>query len=96
MRTYPEFFPGAWVREFQLGSWEILPIFKEIQRCGEIALMEMFATFNMGIGMMMFVSEEDGQKVVEALAAVGEGSENHRQNRFGGWRKGENQWRSLE
>ncbi len=70
----PRVLPRGVGAEFQLGSWEILPIFKEIQRCGEIALMEMFATFNMGIGMMMFVSEEDGQKVVEALAAVGEGA----------------------
>lgn len=68
----PRVLPQEVAAEFQLGSWEISPIFTEIQRCGEIALKEMFATFNMGIGMMMFVSGEDAEDVVAALVAAGE------------------------
>lgn len=68
----PRVLPAGVSGEFQLGSWNIPPIFEEIQRCGNIELMEMFATFNMGIGMMMFVAEPEGQKVVDTLRAVGE------------------------
>jgi phosphoribosylformylglycinamidine cyclo-ligase len=34
--------------------------------------MEMFSTFNMGIGMMMFVDEKDADAVVSALKDAGE------------------------
>ncbi|MGI6256810.1 MAG: phosphoribosylformylglycinamidine cyclo-ligase [Anaerovoracaceae bacterium] len=68
----PRVLPAGVGTEFQLGSWKIPPIFKEIQRCGEIDTMEMFATFNMGIGMMMFVPEEVAAGVVSALKAAGE------------------------
>ena len=54
------------------GTWNELPIFGLIQKCGEIEDMEMFSTFNMGIGMMMFVDEKDADAVVSALKDAGE------------------------
>lgn len=54
------------------GTWNELPIFGLIQKCGEIEDMEMFRTFNMGIGMMMFVDEKDADAVVSALKDAGE------------------------
>ena len=54
------------------GTWNELPIFRLIQKCGEIEDMEMFSTFNMGIGMMMFVDEKDADAVVSALKDAGE------------------------
>ena len=68
----PRVLPPGVGAEFQLGSWKIHPIFKEIQRCGDIDTMEMFATFNMGIGMMMFLPEGEAAGVVSALEAAGE------------------------
>lgn len=54
------------------GTWNELPIFGLIQKCGGIEDMEMFSTFNMGIGMMMFVDEKDADAVVKALKDAGE------------------------
>jgi len=48
---------------FQLENWEIPSIFKEIQQRGSIELKEMFTTFNMGIGYMLIISEDDVPKV---------------------------------
>lgn len=44
---------------------EPLPIFKEIQRLGNVPDEEMFRTFNMGIGFCVIVDEEDANKVIK-------------------------------
>lgn len=53
--------------EFNLKEFEIDPIFKKIQEWGEIDTDEMYHTFNMGIGMVVFVSPEDEMKAIELL-----------------------------
>ncbi|MCH5202124.1 MAG: phosphoribosylformylglycinamidine cyclo-ligase [Oscillospiraceae bacterium] len=50
----------------------VLPIFKVIQRVGNIPEHDMFNTFNMGIGMIVAVSKENANKAVETLKAYGE------------------------
>jgi len=49
------------------GSWPISPIFKEIQKRGNIDEKEMFRTFNMGIGMTIIVSKKNEAKVLGIL-----------------------------
>ena len=51
---------------------KILPIFKLIQKTGNIAERDMFNTFNMGVGMSVVVAKEDANKAVEILKAQGE------------------------
>lgn len=53
-------------------SVPVLPIFKVIQRVGNIPEHDMFNTFNMGIGMIIAVSKENADKAVETLRAYGE------------------------
>lgn len=50
----------------------VLPIFKVIQRVGNIPEHDMFNTFNMGVGMVVAVNKEDAQKAVDVLAENGE------------------------
>ncbi|WP_456472865.1 phosphoribosylformylglycinamidine cyclo-ligase [Methanocaldococcus sp.] len=50
---------------------EPLPIFKEIQRLGNIDIEEMFRTFNMGIGFCVIVSENEANKVIEIANKYG-------------------------
>lgn len=50
----------------------VLPIFKVIQRVGNIPEHDMFNTFNMGIGMIVAVAKENADKAVETLKAYGE------------------------
>jgi phosphoribosylformylglycinamidine cyclo-ligase len=53
-------------------SWEPLPIFRMIQAMGRIEDAEMYRAFNMGIGMVLIVQQEDSAAVVERLNAAGE------------------------
>lgn len=54
------------------GSWEILPIFRFLEDKGKVAHREMFNIFNMGIGMVLVVDEEEAEKVIDILTKQGE------------------------
>lgn len=53
-------------------SWTPLPIFQLIQQAGDIPWTEMFRVFNMGIGMVLFVSRSVASAVVQRLNQAGE------------------------
>ena len=57
--------------EITMGTWEILPIFKLIQKVGNIPEHDMFNTFNMGVGMAVTVAKEDADKALASLASSG-------------------------
>ncbi len=54
------------------GSWEVKPVFKWIQKEGNIPKEEMYRTFNMGLGMLIAVDEKDKKEAVKILEALGE------------------------
>ena len=60
---------GFYIEE---GSWEILPIFRFLEAKGQIPHREMFNIFNMGIGMVLAVAEQEASKVVSILDHCGE------------------------
>ncbi|ERJ79829.1 phosphoribosylformylglycinamidine cyclo-ligase [Peptostreptococcaceae bacterium oral taxon 113 str. W5053] len=47
------------------------PIFRLLQEWGGVNEEEMYGTFNMGIGMIVFVHKEDREKAMEILAQAG-------------------------
>jgi phosphoribosylformylglycinamidine cyclo-ligase len=51
---------------------KVLPIFKLMQKVGNIDERDMFNTFNMGVGMSVVVAKEDVAKALEILKANGE------------------------
>lgn len=53
-------------------AWSKPKIFDYIMATGNIEEKEMYGTFNMGIGMMLFVNEEEAEKVVSAIREAGE------------------------
>ncbi len=53
-------------------SYPVLPVFKLMQKLGNIEDEEMYRTFNMGIGMMMIVNSLDAEKAVAKLNSMGE------------------------
>jgi phosphoribosylformylglycinamidine cyclo-ligase len=53
-------------------SWEISPIFSAIQKMGNIDDMEMLKVFNMGIGMMIVVTDKELPEIMERLNILGE------------------------
>jgi phosphoribosylformylglycinamidine cyclo-ligase len=62
---------GARVRR---GAWEVPPIFRLIQSGGGVSDEEMFRTFNMGVGMVVVVANEDLHDVEHSLERRGETS----------------------
>ena len=53
-------------------SLRILPIFKLIEKVGNIPERDMFNTFNMGVGMSVVVKKQDADKALQILKANGE------------------------
>ncbi len=68
----PRVLPEGTKAHINLGSWEIAPIFKLIQEEGKIKEEEMFKTFNMGIGMILIVGDQDKARAKEILRQAGE------------------------
>ena len=58
--------------EVQEGSWEILPVFRFLEKWGGVAHREMFNIFNMGVGMVIALDEAEAEKAIEILTAAGE------------------------
>ena len=54
------------------GSWEILPVFRFLEKHGGVAHREMFNIFNMGIGMVIALDPSEAEKAIEILASHGE------------------------
>ncbi len=68
----PRILPKGYGVEIQLNSWVIPPVFKYMKEKGNISQEEMYATFNMGIGLMMIADKNDAQGILEKLEEVGE------------------------
>ena len=58
--------------EIHEGTWEILPIFRLLEKYGKVSHREMFNIFNMGIGMVLALDESEAQKAIAILASHGE------------------------
>ncbi len=55
-------------------SWNRPAIFDYMMKVGNISEKEMFSTFNMGIGMMLFVESSKADLVVDKIKGAGEGA----------------------
>ena len=55
----PRIVPRDKTLVIEKGAWFVPEIFRKIQRKGKIGEIEMFRTFNMGLGMVIVISPED-------------------------------------
>ncbi len=61
----------------RLSSWEVPPLFRLIQACGQVPEQDpagkgMYETFNMGIGLVLVVESGKVEEVLRSLSAGGE------------------------
>lgn len=68
----PRMLPEGISADINTENINVLPIFKLIQREGNIDIDEMYSTFNMGIGMVLTVGKDIGQDLIDYLKSVGE------------------------
>ncbi len=58
--------------EVEEGSWEILPVFRFLEKYGKVAHREMFNIFNMGVGMVIALDESEAEQAIKLLTDAGE------------------------
>lgn len=58
--------------EIEQGTWEILPVFRFLEKYGKVAHREMFNIFNMGIGMVIALDAAEAGKAIAILTEQGE------------------------
>src|SRR5687767_2037605 len=67
LENIPRILPEGVSVKINRGTWPVLPIFGVMQRLGNVDEKEMFRTFNMGIGMIVFCSVDDEPEIVSQL-----------------------------
>ncbi|PJN50071.1 Phosphoribosylformylglycinamidine cyclo-ligase [Paenibacillus sp. GM2FR] len=72
IENIPRMLPDGVNVDIEYGAWPILPIFKLMQEKGRISNKDMFTTFNMGIGMVLVVKEQDADGALQYLRSAGE------------------------
>lgn len=68
----PRMLPEGIRAVVQKDSYEVPAIFKLLQKTGSIEETMMYNTYNMGLGMVLAVSEQDAERTMEAVRAAGE------------------------
>jgi phosphoribosylamine--glycine ligase/phosphoribosylformylglycinamidine cyclo-ligase len=67
IENIPRVLPNGVGANIRLGSWPTPPLFQLIQRRGNIATEEMHRVFNMGIGMIVIVAQEQATALQTAI-----------------------------
>ena len=70
----PRILPSPCAAVMKRDSWPVPPLFHIIQEMGHIQDTEMLRVFNVGIGMIIIVSEKEAADVMERLEVLGEKS----------------------
>ncbi len=68
----PRMLPDGMNAKIQKDSYPVLPIFKLLQKTGNLEEKMMYNTYNMGIGMVLAVEKADADKAMEAVRKAGE------------------------
>ncbi|GAB9463952.1 Phosphoribosylamine-glycine ligase [Globisporangium polare] len=58
--------------EIECSSWPLPPVFKWLQKMGNLSTTEIARTFNCGIGMVLMLPNENVAEVVQMVEATGE------------------------
>lgn len=67
IENVPRMFNDDLAAQIQVGTWPVLPIFECLERYGRIKHEEMFEIFNMGLGMILAISEDKVDEVMQIL-----------------------------
>ena len=68
----PRILPEGTAVEIHKGSWPVLPVFQLMQQFGNVTEGEMYRTFNMGVGMVIVISQSDADAIKSHFEDRGE------------------------
>lgn len=72
IENIPRILPVGLAAKIDRNSYELPPLFKELQKRADISYEKMCNTFNMGIGMVLAVDRNDEEAAIKELRALGE------------------------
>ena len=72
LENVPRVLPKGCLAQIHLKSWERQNLFTILQEAGNVERDEMYRTFNMGIGMVLAVPENQAEDVIDRLKGLGE------------------------
>ena len=68
----PRVLPAGLMAEIKKASWTMPPLFTWLQAQGNVEDLEMYRTFNCGIGMVIIVAQEHAGAAIDLLTEAGE------------------------
>ncbi len=68
----PRVIPEGLAVRVEKGAWPVPAIFRKIESRGRVSEREMYRTFNMGIGMVLVVSQAQAERAVSEFARLGQ------------------------
>jgi phosphoribosylformylglycinamidine cyclo-ligase len=72
LENIPRVLPNGCKAVINKSSWIVPPIYLIMQQAGNIQEMEMFRTFNCGIGMVLAVPENEAEEIMIRLSGLNE------------------------
>jgi phosphoribosylformylglycinamidine cyclo-ligase len=63
----PRILPDGVGARIETSAWDVPPVFRWLERAGEVPVADMYRTFNMGIGLILVVSRQDADSVLSHL-----------------------------
>lgn len=72
IENVPRMLPDHLKAEIELTSWELPAVFAWLKKTGELTQEDLLSTFNTGCGMILAVSDENKNDVLETLKEQGE------------------------
>jgi len=67
IENIPRMVPGGLRVKINVDSWPELPVFKLLERVGNFEKIQMYNTFNMGIGMVIAVNDDSANNIIKYL-----------------------------
>lgn len=72
LENVPRILPRGCQAVIQLDTWQRPPLFDVLQEAGNVERDEMYRAFNMGIGMVLAVAENDAEDIIDRLNGLGD------------------------
>ena len=75
IENLPRVLPDGVGARIDRSAWKVPPLFRLIQQRGDVSEMEMYRTYNMGIGLVLILAQDDVDRALSALpelAVIGE------------------------
>jgi phosphoribosylaminoimidazole synthetase len=73
LENVPRMLPAGLSAIIDASTWNLPAVFRWLGEAGKIDVNEMAKTFNMGIGMVLIVSQNEKEEAISILQSLGEG-----------------------